>query len=125
MAIGRLKRQADALAAEADRLRLERNAYARRTLGLLRERLASPTALAACFALGFLVGAPGRERRRSGQQRAGDDEAGAARALAAPLGAMAPIALRLATAWLASRQEIPGSAIGGFTDAAPPPPARV
>lgn len=110
MAFGELKRRADLLAAEAARLQGERNAHARRSLAQAREWIATPGALAVCFAAGFLLATPrrtrrggakhvGRQTKRPTDRHAGQQDDGhPGQALA---GALATLALRLATSFLA------------------------
>lgn len=100
MAFGNLKQRADALAREAARREVERNAHAARIVAILRARLATPEALALCFAAGLLVGqrSAGRAaiRARHGDWR-DTAENGAAHLLKGPL---ASAAFRLASTYL-------------------------
>lgn len=98
MGLGRLKQQADALAAEGARLALERDAHAQSSVALAGKALSSPGALAVLFAAGFVVGAP----RTRAHPPDGHDEADQAgdrigRWLAGPVGT---IALKAAASFL-------------------------
>lgn len=108
MAFRNLERRVDQLALEASRLQRERDAHAARGVAILRARLATPTALALCFAAGMLVGwpsPPGPARRAARREGEGQAESGAVRLLNGPLGTAA---LRLASAYVAGAVTGPG-----------------
>lgn len=121
MGLAELERQADALLERGRRLRAERRAHARRGMAILRERIATPAALAWWFVAGLLVGGrrprPPRDAPRQ-RRRARKD---GAQALA---GTLATLAIRLASSFLAGAG--PGASgvpQGPLSDASPPPPS--
>jgi|SRR5690606_4918586 len=77
MKIGRLKRRADELAADALSDRLEYKSHAERALVIARGNVGSPAGLAISFSLGFMTGtasgrtdgAEGNLRNGAGRQR--------------------------------------------------------
>lgn len=91
MGLGRLKRQADALATEGARLALERDLHARSSVALAGKALSSPGALAVLFAAGFVVGAPRTPPRTPAGHEAQADQGdgGIGRWLAGPVGTLA------------------------------------
>ncbi len=111
-----LKTTADRLAADALRLRHDRNAHARRSYGLLKRRIGSPPGLVACFGAGVFAGA--RSRRpvaRNGERRPERSQGGFTAFLQGPLGVAAT---RLATALIAGALAKPDYAqAAGSSDA--------
>lgn len=99
MGLGRLKQEADALAAAGARLAMERDAHARSSIALAGEALSSPGALAVLFAAGFVVASPRAGPRPASEHEAEDDQDGGriGRWLAGPVGT---IALRVASGFL-------------------------
>jgi hypothetical protein len=65
MKIARLKRKADAVAADARAKRLEYRAHAARSVALVRRRVGSPAGLAISFSIGFIAGTGSSSRRAS------------------------------------------------------------
>lgn len=109
-----LKTEADRLAADAIRLREERNAHARRGYGILKRRIGSPPGLTACFGAGVFAGARSRRPRppkdakvERPPERA---EGGFAAFLHGPLGIAA---IRLGTAFIAGALAKPDYADAG------------
>lgn len=113
-----LKTNADHLAADAARLRRERNAHARRSYAIVQRRVSSPPGLVLCFGAGVFAGARLRHRERHPEHERRHDrrperrESGLAEwLLHGPLGAAA---VKLGTAFLAGALMHP--------DPEPPPP---
>lgn len=92
MGLGRLKREADALAAEGVRLAAARDRHAQSSLARAGTALSSPAALAIVFAAGFVLGAP-RTRPRGTRDdhaaEAGSGDGRIGRWLAGPVGTLA------------------------------------
>lgn len=100
-----LKTNADHLAADAARLRRERNAHARRSYAIVQRRVSSPPGLVLCFGAGVFAGARLRHRELHPEHERRHDRRPARREIGltewllhGPLGAAA---IKLGTAFIA------------------------
>ena len=75
MKIGRLRRRADELAADARSDRLEYKSHADRVLAIARRRVGSTAGLAVSFSLGFMAGTGTASSRTQGARRRHRDDA--------------------------------------------------
>ncbi|HZD51848.1 MAG TPA: hypothetical protein VE175_02270 [Woeseiaceae bacterium] len=114
MTIRDLRRRADGLAGEAERLRGARNAHAVRSVAILGQRIASPAGLVLCFGAGILIGRPSSRAPERPTRSAGDSRGKVGWLLESPVGAAA---LRLASAF------VTGAAVGSDEQAHGPGPS--